>query len=292
MENYSSHPMPNIESISLNNGDLILASSISRAHTLKKESHRLNSFAFILCTKSEAKVIINEKEITLRAGDLLLGTPSLVATPIGSNEDFSCHCIALSLDYAKRILLHMRQVWNLKYIIEKSPIIHINEEAFACFLQYYDLLLEKAKKQQTDEYQEVISSLLMAFLYEFGIFMKSITDNITVGYSAGENIFHRFMEILTTSMPKERMVMDYAEQLCITPKYLSSICKQQSGHTASELIDAYVLKDIEYQLKYTKKSIKEISNELKFPNISFFGKYVKKHLGCSPKEVRERFIQQ
>lgn len=33
-------------------------------------------------------------------------------------------------------------------------------------------------------------------------------------------------------------------------------------------------------------SIKEISNYLEFPNLSFFGKYVKAHLGCSPTEFR------
>ncbi len=35
------------------------------------------------------------------------------------------------------------------------------------------------------------------------------------------------------------------------------------------------------------KSVKEISNELGFPNLSFFGKYVKRMLGMSPKAYRK-----
>ena len=35
-------------------------------------------------------------------------------------------------------------------------------------------------------------------------------------------------------------------------------------------------------------SIKEISAQLDFPNISFFGKYVRKHFGLSPKNYREQ----
>ena len=35
------------------------------------------------------------------------------------------------------------------------------------------------------------------------------------------------------------------------------------------------------------KSVKEISNELGFPNLSFFGKYVKRMLGMSPKTYRK-----
>jgi len=52
-----------------------------------------------------------------------------------------------------------------------------------------------------------------------------------------------------------------------------------------------VVKDISYMLRYTRKSVKEISCDLDFPNISFFGKYVKKHLGVSPKNYRERFVK-
>ena len=49
-----------------------------------------------------------------------------------------------------------------------------------------------------------------------------------------------------------------------------------------------VLTDVRYQLKYSQKSIKEIADYLDFPNISFFGKFVRRHVGCSPKEYRRR----
>ncbi|WP_044266342.1 helix-turn-helix domain-containing protein [Bacteroides timonensis] len=41
------------------------------------------------------------------------------------------------------------------------------------------------------------------------------------------------------------------------------------------------------KLRNSQKSIKEIANELNFPNLSFFGKYVKQHLGTSPKQYKE-----
>lgn len=45
-----------------------------------------------------------------------------------------------------------------------------------------------------------------------------------------------------------------------------------------------------FNLKFriAQKSIKEVADYLDFPNISFFGKYVRKHVGCSPKEYRRR----
>ena len=85
---------------------------------------------------------------------------------------------------------------------------------------------------------------------------------------------------------KHRTVEWYATELCITPKYLSSICKKQSGKTANEWITEHVLEDIRYYLKQTDYSIKQICDLLGFPNTSFFGKYVKDHFGMTPMEFR------
>lgn len=84
----------------------------------------------------------------------------------------------------------------------------------------------------------------------------------------------------------------YADRLHVTSKYLSSVCKKISGQTASKVIDHYVLKDIEYLMKHTSKTIKIISVELDFPDISFFGKYVKKHFGMAPKMLREKYREE
>ena len=75
----------------------------------------------------------------------------------------------------------------------------------------------------------------------------------------------------------------------VTPKYLSYACKVASQKTALKWIHDYTTENIRYMLKHSEKSIKEISDELNFPNISFFGKYVRAHFGMSPREVRKTF---
>ena len=85
-----------------------------------------------------------------------------------------------------------------------------------------------------------------------------------------------------------RRVDYYANLLNITPKYFSTICKEMTGNSPSHIIDKYVMKDIENLMKNSTKSIKEIANELEFPTISFFGKYMRSHYGVSPKEYRRR----
>ena len=75
-------------------------------------------------------------------------------------------------------------------------------------------------------------------------------------------------------------------KLCISPKYLTAVCKKNSGKTANEWITEQVLEDIRYYLRQTDLSIKQICDRLGFPNPSFFGKYVKDHFGMTPMEFR------
>ncbi len=75
--------------------------------------------------------------------------------------------------------------------------------------------------------------------------------------------------------------------MCITPKYLSETVKQISKRTPNEWIDKYVTLEVRVQLKNTAKSIKEIAEDMHFPNQSFLGKYFKEHSGMSPSEYRK-----
>lgn len=102
------------------------------------------------------------------------------------------------------------------------------------------------------------------------------------------SLFNRFLELLQTSDAKHRTIEYYAAMLNISSKYLTVICKKNSGKTANQWIQEYTLSAIANCLRTTEMSVKEISFLLGFPNTSFFGKYVKDHLGCSPLEYRRR----
>jgi len=98
--------------------------------------------------------------------------------------------------------------------------------------------------------------------------------------------FQRFLDLLHSSQVKHRTVEAYASELCISPKYLTAICKKNSGKTTNQWIREQVLEDIRYYLCQTDLSIKQISDRLGFPNPSFFGKYVKQHFGMTPVDFR------
>ena len=78
----------------------------------------------------------------------------------------------------------------------------------------------------------------------------------------------------------------YADQLCITTRYLSSILQDLTGHTPKELIDARCIQEIKMLLRTTNLTMQEIALRLDFPDQSFFSRYFKKNTGMTPAEYR------
>ena len=104
--------------------------------------------------------------------------------------------------------------------------------------------------------------------------------------SKQEVLLEDFLDFVQKHYKEERSVEFYADKLCLTPKYLSTVIRQTSGKTAGEWIDEYVVLEAKALLKSTKMTIQQISEELNFPSQSFFGKYFKRLSGVSPKEYK------
>lgn len=85
---------------------------------------------------------------------------------------------------------------------------------------------------------------------------------------------------------KERSVSYYADRLCVTPKYLSQVIHKVSGRFAGDWITDFVILEAKALLKSRKYTIQQVSDKLNFANQSFFGKYFKENVGCSPSKYQ------
>lgn len=104
-------------------------------------------------------------------------------------------------------------------------------------------------------------------------------------------IYTMFIELVHLNYIKQRSINFYADKLCLTPKYLSTVVKNCSGKTSYEWINERVIERAQILLKTTNMSVQQISDELNFSNQSFFGKYFKRHVGKSPKGYIEYICQ-
>lgn len=251
-------------------------------------SVKIEAFVVVLCLKGKASLFVDDKFHEMQVNDVFICHPNIILESSMISMDFECRIVCLSPEYVRQLMVINSDSWNIRMFLDKNPVLPLTQDEVRTFCWYYDLLKYKLTAKNKKYRKELVDALLLAFLYEFHDTLDRFITLKPSSYKSAENLFKAFIDVLSSSYPKKRSVSYYADCLHVSPKYLSAVCKDISGQPASSLIDQYVMKDVVYLLRKTEKSIKEITNELDFPNISFFGKYVKKHLGLSPRLYREK----
>ncbi|MFG6396731.1 MAG: helix-turn-helix domain-containing protein, partial [Muribaculaceae bacterium] len=97
-----------------------------------------------------------------------------------------------------------------------------------------------------------------------------------------------FLRLVRNNHRQERAIGFYADQMFISPKYLSLIIKEATGRSAAEWIDQYVIQEAKNLLKYSGKNVQQVAYELNFSNQSSFGKYFKHLTGLSPTQFQNQ----
>lgn len=245
-------------------------------------------FAIIVGINGELVLETKLKQNKLVSKQILIYLPyNKTITGHSTSEDFECKILCLSEKIMMDNFNIGNELWEKSFSLREDPIIDINKEVYDLFECYGNLLNLRYSMPKRSFHKEVITSLMKAFVFEL---LNEVGQSVeTPGkhlLKQGDILFKKFITLLSSTEIKPRTVSWYAQQLCVTPKYLSSTCKNVSGKSANVWIKQYVMKDISYLLIHSEKSIKEICDYLNFPNLSFFGKYVKAHFGVSPKEFR------
>ena len=119
------------------------------------------------------------------------------------------------------------------------------------------------------------------------LYLKKGKHQITASLSRKEELFDDFQTLLWEHCKKNRNVKFYADKLCITTQYLSSILKEQSGKSASRWIHEALITEAKGMLKSPRVNVQQVANELNFPDQSTFGKFFKKHTGTTPMTFRK-----
>lgn len=255
-----------------------------------KSIYRMEMLTCYGCSSGSIRFDLNGKTYTASKNDIVLCLPNSYIENTVRSKDFDGSMIAISYDTLQSRMNISKNYWNMIMFIAENPVVHLEAEQIGLLRYYGELFKYKHNNPNAYYNKEILRALLRCLFLELAsVIAPRLNDKDVKGtLRQGEQLFMRFLELVSAGEGRERSVRAYAEQLCVTPKYLSTLSKSISGKPALSWIHKTAAEAIERQLKYTNKSIKEISDEMSFPNLSFFGKFTKAHLGVSPTEYRKR----
>ena len=271
-------------------GECIAANSASEMEIFRFPS-RLNALIIGVGTEGETSLTSNLQEFRLKKDSLFIFSPKHILQ-VQSNNRFKAHLIVIAPDFLKRINIDTKRMMPLFLQFGSLPCMELTHAESQSLRSFISMVEQELKGPETDFSSEIIGGLIAATIYKVGdILTHYLTEHPEVDspiHNRAEEYFRQFTELLGEHYKHERSVGFYARQLCITPKYLTTLIKRISGKSVSEWIDNYVILEAKTLLKYSNMSVQEIAYYLNFPNQSFFGSYFKRNAGMSPSQYKAK----
>lgn len=276
--------MDNKDKIHYSDGDIALLTDINDLSEFN--GIKSDSYLFLACRKGRLQIDINGNTHTIKEGERLTVLPLNFIDNILVSVDADIVMLRLSGRIVSDLMREHIDKWNRMIYICKAYRMSTVKNLEDQMQFYYRLILSKTMNPSQGYHKEIVRSIIKAILLEMLSNMESDQCQSVEGESKIQFQFNRFLQTLSNEDIKHRSIDFYADKLCLSAKYLSVICTKVSGKSARQWIDEYTVEDIRYHLFNTDYSIKEIAYRLGFENLSFFGKYVKRHFGKSPSELR------
>jgi len=275
--------------------DFILARQTNNIDVeLLRFPSRINGFVAAYCRKGRFKCTINLTEYEIHDGMLAINIPNNIIQlePFEPNEVVELTIVAVSPQYMTTLSSDLGKIFVEAISMLKSPIMEMAPEEVDLSMQYFKLI-DNVINTDSEYRNDSISYLLTSVFYLIGGMLvkrlNAVAENDEKAPSSRhKKVFEIFIELVEKYHNTERSVGFYADKLCISSKYLSQIIKNVSGFSAPDIINKYVILEAQHLLRHTEMSVKEIADQLNFPNQSFFYKYFKSHTGCTPNSYRQQ----
>ena len=273
-----------------NRDDFYVFRASSGDHYIEGRTLRMKAFTLILCTDGMENGSVNLRDVSINKGSLLMSFPGNVLKIESGYPMATVRGIMLSQDFMRMMNVDVKNSMPLFMRLAYNPMIHLTQKQQEDLERYLDLLENISDNDNLAHRDQIVSGLVSSMFFRISDMYEQSTqvanDKERSVRNRREEYFAKFITLLSNNFKRERTVGFYAEQMCVTPKYLSLLIKEFSGKSAAEWIDYYVITEAKTLLRYSTMSIQEVAYELSFSSQSFFGKYFKHLTGMSPSEYK------
>lgn len=246
----------------------------------------MNYVGLIVCEKGYFCSDVDKKKFTARAGETVFLSEGNNFSIGELSDDLRVSILFYHIDPIREILGSSIVAMYLYTTLTPEPCYVWTSGEESDLARYIALLGRHRKSAQNPFDNHECKLLLLTLTYRLcSICSRRIIEEKNV---AGHKIdtFIKLIRLIEKYYMQERGVAFYADKLCLSPKYLSALSKSVCGYTVQELVFRAIIRKSIFWLKNTNKSVQEISDDLNFPNASFFGTFFKKQTGLAPSYYR------
>lgn len=238
---------------------------------------------WIIVFKGTCKADINLVSYEINAPALVCVRSMQIMQPTSFSQNFNAAIIVTSKRFSENLFMFLNNT-PLAGLAIRHPVVPIPRDLVPRFKKVLRSTREILSDTGNPYASQALLYQMLLFITRDGYRCYKVFENEAI--YAADRLSNRFLRLVQEHFRRERFLDFYAEKLEITPKHLSRTVKKQTGYTAVEWIERFIILEAKVLLKSSNLNIQQIAVELNFPSQSFFGKFFKKFTGFSPKEFR------
>ena len=234
---------------------------------LEGQPYRLAEGRILMVHRGTIDLELDLEEYHLEPGDIALAIPGSLAIV----NRLGCDCVVSLVTFSRMPTVDGRQ---------ECFMARCDEDTQMRIEKYIDLITIQAKRGVicTDIVSRLFDSLILD--------VQSLSSEITPAQK--ESFMHRFLQLLSQEGRVKHPIDFYADRLCVTAGYVSTMVKRHSGMTALQWIDRALVREAKVLLHHTKMPVAEVAETLGFATPSFFIRFFRQQTGTTPLQFRKR----
>lgn len=256
---------------------------VVRFLSVEGQPYRLTEGRVVYFRAGTLRLRINLRELEFKAGDFLVVSPGTVFEFLYISSDLDLAMLAFS----NSLMESWQKEELLQVYLQGRLFLHLSltEQESRRMEQIFALLWEVVHDRPFPK--ESVQSLISLVFHQTDSFRGRGLEADKQKRTRQEEVFNRFLELVNKYAIHERNCTFYADRLCLTSRYLSTLVRQASGRTVMDWVNEAVVQEAKLMLRYTDKLVYQIADELNFPNASFFCKYFRRMTGMTPNDYRQ-----
>lgn len=251
--------------------------------SLTQQPIKFAASTWIVVYHGEFKADINLKSYDFKGPALINVRSTQIMQPQAVSPDLEAAVMVFSKRISENLLLFVNNT-PLASVFPRHPVVPIPAEIVPAFREFFDSTRQLLNDITNPYGSQALLHQILLFIFETGY--KCFLPYKDEVRTKPARLSDHYLELVQENFRKERFLDFYADKLEITTKHLSRTVRQQTGYTAVDWIERFVILEAKVLLKSSNLTIQQISDELNFPSQSFFGKYFKKVTGMSPTDFR------
>jgi AraC-like DNA-binding protein len=261
------------------------------------ESELGGHFMHAYCEAGQCEVTFNGQPFTLSEGGCMIIIANRLVSRVVPSADFKVKVIYVEESFLQACTPHGNYGTRGGLSLYINPIMRLTDDERLrvgkrssgmreiCQRGFENVCYRMEHPHRYFHGDEMMAALQQMFI-DFYECHARIEGDAEISTQAAQ-VMNRFIEMLEHGdYRKNREVSYYADKLCVTPKYLSEVCKKVSGFSANSWINRYAAIDLVHLLKDKSLSLTDIAYMYDFSSQSHFSRFVQNNLGQKPSAFR------